>query len=66
MQEFDHISIEKLNFTRRTYHALVRGGVLTIGDLKQFYKNKDNQQIRNIGLITLDEISNVLVNCAAR
>jgi hypothetical protein len=60
MQEFDHISIEALNLSRRIYHALVRGRVLTIGDLRQFFQNKDRIQIRNIGEKSLDEISKAL------
>ena len=60
MQEFDHIAIETLNLSRRTYHALVRSGVLTIGNLRQFYKDKDKYQIRNIGQKSLDEISKAL------
>jgi len=60
MQEFDHIEIEALNLSRRTYHALVRSRVLTIGNLRQFYKNKDKYQIRNIGQKSLDEISKAL------
>ncbi|MBM3181654.1 MAG: hypothetical protein FJZ86_15085 [Chloroflexi bacterium] len=60
MQDFDHIAIEKLNLSRRTYHALARSGVLTIANLRQFYKDKDKYQIRNIGQKSLDEISKAL------
>jgi len=60
MQEFDHIAIETLKLSRRTYHALVRNRVLTIGNLVQFYKDKDKYQIRNIGQKSLDEISKAL------
>lgn len=60
MQEIVPITIENLDLTRRTYHALVRGGVLTISDLRQFYENRDRHQIRNIGQESLNEISKVL------
>ena len=60
MQDFDHIAIEKLNLSRRTYHALARSRILTLGNLRQFYKDKDKHQIRNIGQKSLDEISKVL------
>lgn len=60
MKEFDHISIEALKLPKRIYHALVRGGVLKIGDLRKFYLNKDKYQIRNVGGKSLDEISKAL------
>jgi hypothetical protein len=60
MQEFDHIPIEILNLSRRTYHALVRAGILTVGDLKSFYLNRDKYHIRNIGKKSFSEISNTL------
>jgi hypothetical protein len=60
MQDFDHIAIEKLNLSRRTVHALARSGILTIGNLRQFYKDKDKFKIRNIGQKSLDEISKAL------
>lgn len=58
MQEIDNVSIEKLNLSRRTFHALVRSGILTIGDLRQFLKKR--YQIRNIGQKSFDEISKAL------
>jgi len=60
MQNIDHVEIEKLNLSRRTFHALARSGILTIGNLKQFYKDKDKIQIRNIGQKSLDEILEAL------
>jgi hypothetical protein len=60
MQEFDHISIEALNLPRRIYHALVRSRVLTIGNLRQFYLDKDKRQVQNIGQKSLEEISKAL------
>jgi hypothetical protein len=60
MQEYDHLPVESLNLSRRTYHALVRSRILTIGDLRQFFINKNKYQIRNIGAKSLDEISKAL------
>jgi len=60
MQAFDHISIEALNLSKRTYHALVRSGVLTIGSLRQFYLKRSAIQIRMIGEKSLNEISKAL------
>ena len=62
MQEFDLITIESLNLSRRTYHALSRGGVLTIGDLRDFYTNRSKYHVRNIGNKSLDEIAKALDN----
>jgi len=58
MQDIDHVEIEKLNLSKRTFHALARSGILTIGDLRQFNKNK--YQIRNIGNKSFDEIAKAL------
>ncbi|MBK6646444.1 MAG: hypothetical protein IPG44_11995 [Anaerolineales bacterium] len=58
MQDIDNVSIEKLNLSRRTFHALARSGILTIGDLRQFLKKR--YQIRNIGQKSFDEISKAL------
>lgn len=60
MQAFDHISIEVLNLSKRTYHALTRSGMSTIGSLRRFYRNRSANQIRMIGEKSLDEISKVL------
>src|SRR5262245_3986367 len=62
MQEFDHGSIESLNLSRRIYHALSRGGVLTIGDLRDFYTNRDKYRVHNIGEKSFDEIAKALEN----
>lgn len=72
MQAFDHISIEVLNLSERTYHALTRSGMSTIGSLRRFYRNRSANQIRMIGEKSLDEISKALEelhknrNCSAR
>ena len=62
MQDFDHIAIEKLNLSRRTYHALSRGGVLTIGNLRDFYTNRGKYHVRNIGDKSFCEIAEALEN----
>ena len=60
MQDFGHIAIEKLNLSRRTYHALSRGGVLTIGNLRDFYTDRGKYHVRDIGDKSLDEIAKAL------
>lgn len=60
MQEFDHIPIEILNFPKRIYHALVRGKVLTVGNLRDFYINRKKYYVRNIGEKSFGEISKAL------
>lgn len=60
MQEFDHIPIEILNFPNRMYHAFVRAKILTVGDLRDFYINRDKYHVRNIGEKSLSEISKAL------
>jgi len=60
MQEFDHIPIESLNLSRRTYHALSRGGVLTIGNLRDFYTNRGKYRVRNVGDKSFGEIAKAL------
>lgn len=60
MQEFDHIPIEILNFPNRIYHAFVRAKILTVGDLRDFYINRDKYHVRNIGEKSLSEISKAL------
>ena len=62
MQELDHVSIESLNLSKRTYHALSRGRVLTIGNLRDFYTNRDKYHVRNIGDKSFGEIANALEN----
>lgn len=49
MAEFDHVPIETLDLSKRTYHALARSGILTVGDLREFCINRDKQYIRNVG-----------------
>lgn len=60
MQEFDQISINVLNLPSRIHHALVRGGVSTIGALKDFYLNRSKYRVRNFGEKSFSEISKVL------
>lgn len=60
MQEFDRISIETLNLTKRTYHALVRSGVFTVSKLKGYLHDGKLERIRHIGPKSLEEISNAL------
>jgi DNA-directed RNA polymerase alpha subunit len=60
MKKLDHISIDFLNLSKRTYHALVRSRVLTIGDLNKRIINGDLIQIQFVGEKSLDEISKAL------
>ena len=60
MEEFDHIPINALNLPRRTYHALARAGILTVGNLRDFYLNRYKYHIRNIGEKSFSEIFKVL------
>jgi DNA-directed RNA polymerase alpha subunit len=62
MQEFDHVSIKSLDLSKRTYHALSRSGVLTIGDLRVFYTNREKYRVRSIGDKSLGEIAKALEN----
>jgi DNA-directed RNA polymerase alpha subunit len=60
LQAFDHISIEVLNLSKRTYHALARSGVLTIGNLRQLYLKDSINYIPLIGEKSLSEVSKAL------
>lgn len=60
MQEVDHISIQALNLSTRTRHALSRSGIKTVGQLKQLDLKKRTAQIRRIGEKSFAEISRAL------
>ena len=60
MQDLDRISVENLKLSKRTYRALVRSYIRTVGDLKRLFPNKNLLQIRLIGEKSLDEISMAL------
>lgn len=60
MQDMERISIENLEISRRTLRALMRSGIVTIGDLKRFYPIDQLLQIHLIGDKSLNEISTAL------
>jgi hypothetical protein len=60
MQDFDHISIDNLKLSKRIVHALERGHVFTVGDIKRLLSNKYLPRIRFIGTKSLDEILTAL------
>ena len=61
-EEFKKISIRSLNFSTRTYNALMRAGIST---LYLLVENLDNlQNIRQLGKNTVSEIRMVLSNLA--
>jgi hypothetical protein len=60
MQDMDRISIENLDISKRTLRALLRSGIVTIGDLKRFSPIDKLLQIHLIGDKSLNEISMAL------
>ena len=54
--------IEELGLSARPYNALIRAGNKTIGDLWSYTDYKDILRIRNVGAVSLEEISRKLDN----
>ncbi len=59
-QDLGQIPIENLRLSRRTFNALRRRGVFTVGKLKELFQNNNLQKIYFIGQKSLDEVSNAL------
>lgn len=62
IEHIDQSSIKGLKLTKRTFHALHRNGVFTVGKLKQLFLNKKLDGILNIGQKSIDEISIALID----
>jgi RNA polymerase alpha subunit len=60
LQDLDQAFIENLGLSRRTFHALHRNGVFTVGKLKELLKKKKLGEIYFIGQKSLDEVSSAL------
>jgi DNA-directed RNA polymerase alpha subunit len=59
-QELNQTSIKELHLSRRTFNAIHRSGVFTVGELKELFRNNRLEKIFFIGKKSLDEISNAL------
>lgn len=56
----DEASIRNLGLSRRTFHALERSGIYTVGELKEHFQRNLLKNIYFIGPKSIEEISRVL------
>src|SRR5689334_20345639 len=59
-QDLDQSFIKDLRLSRRTFNALHRRGVFTVGKLKELLQNNKLEKIHFIGQKSIDEVSNAL------
>ena len=57
-QDLDQIFIKDLRLSKRTFNALHRRGIFTVGKLKELFDNNELENIHFIGLKSIDEVSN--------
>lgn len=59
-QDLDQTFIKDLRLSKRTFNALCRKGVFTVGKLKELIHNNKLEKINFIGQKCIDEVSNAL------
>jgi hypothetical protein len=59
-QDFDQIFIGELRLSRRTFNALHRSGIFTVGKLKGLLHTNKLEKIHFIGAKSIEEISNAI------
>jgi len=59
--DLDQASIKDLHLSRRTYNALHRSGVYSVGELKELFQNGRLERVHFIGQKSIDEVSNALI-----